>query len=215
MEDDCTVVKFAGRFGNQIFQLSAGLKTRKPVLVNPDIYAEYIKNFFCNLKLTDSKNVDITNYKWLNKDYLVSKEELLQYIQFRVAPRFDTVLHIRGKDYKKYKPFNKLLRSTEVLQESINLLGVKNSEVIVITDDKPYAKRVMPSGCKIYRGKDDLSDWYAIGNAYNIILSPGTFSYTAAYLGNPEKVVFPKLWANQFFGTVFNLKFDDWLDAPI
>lgn len=215
MENDKIVVQFQGRFGNQIFQLSAGLKTCRPVLVNPGAYTEYIKNFFCNLDLTDSQNIDITKYKWINKDYLVPKEELLQYIQFRAAPRFDTVLHIRGTDYKYQQPFNKVLRSTEVLQESINLLGVKNNEVTVITDDIPYAKSVMPKGCKIYRCKDDLTDWYAISNAYNIILSPGTFSYTAAYLGTPEKVVFPKLWVNQFFGTSLNLKFDDWLDAPI
>jgi hypothetical protein len=39
-----------------------------------------------------------------------------------------------------------------------------------------------------------LKDWWILRNAENLLLSPGTFSYTAAYLGNHNRVIMPRLW---------------------
>lgn len=212
------VVGVYGQFGNSIFQLSAGIKLYgTDIKLNPynSRKLNYLSNFYNNNIEFTYDAPDICGYRYINKKYLIDKNVINKFLQYRNTPVFDVVMHIRGGDYKQIPGFRECVRPTEVLQESINILGVKNKEVIIITDDIPHAMQVMPKGCRIYRGYDAMTDWYSIFNASCIILSPGTFSYTAAYLGNPQTVVFPRLWVNQFQNIPFNLKMDDWIEAPI
>jgi hypothetical protein len=76
----------------------------------------------------------------------------------------------------------------------------------------------VPYDCEIIRSADFITDWWILRNSYNIITSPGTFSYTAAYLGNHERVIMTRrsLWDvtgivdNTSITKGIDLKFDTW-----
>lgn len=209
-----TIVKFLGRFGNNIFQLSAALKLSNggEVLVNPGRGTGI--NGFVNLKLTqEAQNFPVGYYQ--HKKWLLPKEEILPYIKKVSTPRYDWTLHIRGTDYKR---FPGVLRSREYILYQLHWLKLRPKDIKVITDDISYAKQLVPYDCEVIRSEDFITDWWILRNSFNIITSPGTFSYTAAYLGNHERVIMAKqcLWDvlntqdNTSVSKGIDLKFDTW-----
>lgn len=209
-----TIVKFLGRFGNNIFQLSAALKLSNggEVLVNPSRGTG--ADGFVNLKLTNKEQ----NFPWgyyQHKKWLLPKEEILPYIKKVDAPRYDWTLHIRGTDYKR---FTGVLRSREHICYQLHWLNLRPKDIKVITDDIDYAKQLVPHDCEIIRSADFITDWWILRNSYNIITSPGTFSYTAAYLGDHERVIMTKqslidvvnLRDRTSVSKGIDLKFDTW-----
>ena len=209
-----TIVKFLGRFGNNIFQLSAALKLSNggEVLVNPGRGTGI--DGFVNLKLTyQAQNFPGGYYQ--HKKWLLPKEEILPYIKKVNTPRYDWTIHIRGTDYKL---FPGVLRSREHICYQLCWLNIRPKDIKVITDDIAYATKLVPYDCEIIRSKDFITDWWILRNSYNIITSPGTFSYTAAYLGNHERVIMTRqsLWDvtgiidNTSITKGIDLKFDTW-----
>lgn len=209
-----TIVKFFGRFGNNIFQLSAALKLSNggEVLVNPGRGTGI--DGFVNLKLTQKEQNFPKGY-YQDKKWLIPKEELLPYIKKVNTPKYDWTLHIRGADYKL---FPGVLRSREHIFYQLHWLNIRPKDIKVITDDITYAARLVPYDCEIIRSEDFITDWWILRNSYNIITSPGTFSYTAAYLGNHDRVIMAKqcLWDvismqdNTSVSKGIDLKFDTW-----
>lgn len=211
-----TIVKFLGRFGNNIFQLSAALKLSNggEVLVNPGRGTGI--DGFVNLKLTQ-KGQNFPGGYYQNKKWLVPKEKLLPYIKKVNTPRYDWTLHIRGTDYKL---FTGVLRSREYICYQLHWLNIEPKDIKVITDDITYAKQLVPDGCDIIRSPDFITDWWILRNSYNIITSPGTFSYTAAYLGDHERVIMARQCLWDILGSGMrdstsvsrgiDLKFDTW-----
>lgn len=217
------IVQFQGRFGNNIFQLSAAIKQCNGDLTRIKanrLGPENTEHGFVNLAYTRDA-ITIPRGCYQSKEFLVSKEQLLYFIKKIDAPLFDTVLHIRGGDYKQ-PGWNRLQLNKQQLQEAINLLKVRNKDVFVVTDDPEYALSVMPEGCNLLHSADYLKDWWILRNANSIITSAGTFSYTAAYLSDAEKVIFPKIWIWDFKSEDFckstfsvtkgiHLKQDNWI----
>lgn len=186
-----TVARFLGRFGNNIFQLSAALKLSngEEVLVNPGKYTG--KDGFTNIKITN-KNWTIPPGNYQHKKWLLPKEQLLYYIKKVEVPSYKWALHIRGKDYLHIYP--DCVRSREHILHQFEYFNLNPTEVKVVTDDPVFAKTLVPQQCKIIRSDHFLKDWWILRNAENLILSPGTFSYTAAYLGDHNRVIMPRLW---------------------
>lgn len=186
MSDIC---KFTARFGNNIFQLSAALKiSNGNLLVNPGRGTGIAG--FTNLKLTD-KNPTIKIGYYQDRKWLLPKEEILPYIKKVNAPSYEWVLHVRGGDY--IRMFNKVLRSRQHILYQLEYFNIKPKDLIIVTDDINYTRRLLPDTYKILSSESFIYDWWVLRNARNIILSPGTFGYTAAYLGNHDRVIMPSL----------------------
>lgn len=210
-----TIVKFFGRFGNNIFQLSAALKLSNggEVLVNPGRYTGI--DGFENLKLTwNGQNFRKGYYQ--DRRWLLPKEEMLPYIKKVSAPSYEWVLHIRGGDYIHI--FNSLLRSREHILYQLNYFKIRPENLVIVTDDINYTQSLLPDKYNILHSDSFIYDWWILRNAKNIILSPGTFSYTAAYLGDHDRVIMPRLWPwdlcdSRDITSVrrgIDLKFDTW-----
>lgn len=210
-----TIVKFFGRFGNNIFQLSAALKLSNggEVLVNPGSGTGI--DGFVNLKLTQKEqNFLIGCYQ--NRKWLLPKEVILPYIKKVSTPSYEWVLHIRGGDY--IRVFNKVLRSRAHILHQLKYFNIKPEDLVIVTDDVKYTQYLLSDKYNILHSNSFIYDWWVLRNARNIILSPGTFSYTAAYLGDHDKVIMPRLWPWDLGDSKdttsvkhgIDLKFDTW-----
>lgn len=59
------------------------------------------------------------------------------------------------------------------------------------------AKTILGENVSIYKGTD-LESFWVMYYAKNLIISPSTFSWWAAYLGEAERVIYPKYWPSDF-----------------
>jgi hypothetical protein len=132
----------------------------------------------------------------------------LHYIKKVNTPSYEWVLHVRGGDY--IRVFNKLLRSREHILHQLEYLNIKPKDLLIVTDDMDYTSKLLPNTYKILSSESFIYDWWVLRNARNIILSPGTFSYTAAYLGDHDRVIMPRLGPEDVLKYPSNV--DSWQD---
>lgn len=117
-------------------------------------------------------------------------------------------IHVRGGDYtnntKDYKLFGNVCDSA-YYQRALNYIHEKvvSPRFLVFTDDRTYAKAILPDGfkfeiCDVNRGEDSFRDMLLMSHCSHNVIANSSFSWWGAYLNkNPAKeVVAPSNWFN-------------------
>tara|TARA_B100000780_G_scaffold235836_1_gene176547 strand:+ start:1470 stop:2336 length:867 start_codon:yes stop_codon:yes gene_type:complete len=115
---------------------------------------------------------------------------------------FDALVHVRGGDFISLDR-NPRLGSTFYL-ESIKRFSLEKliTRVLVVTDDKDYAKCMLNLDYKnidfIFSEGNEIHDFLAIATIPNRILAPSTFGLMAAALGDNPSGSLVLAWKNWY-----------------
>lgn len=123
------------------------------------------------------KDIDIKRY------LTIENEE-----SYKIPEKDELVIHIRLGDY-----FHVGGGAVIDKQNYINIINMENPTKCTILTDSPdsdYIKTFVDIGCHINRGSE-LEDFVYIKNAKKICISNSTFSWTAAYISDAEKIYWP------------------------
>lgn len=197
-----SVIHLDGRFGNWLWNISAGLTKSDNVKVsdnNLGLIEKLIINKYLDIQFTTLPS-QLSKGTHQSKQFLADKQLILPYIKYIDTPHYEYVIHIRGEDYFQYQDsYAKCIRTKDTINKQIEALGCKEKDIIVITNDTILSSKLLPNAC-IKQSNNPLYDWWSITNAHNLIIAPSSFSWWAAYLGNHNKVIAPALWPMDFKG---------------
>ncbi len=156
----------------------------------------YFQSFnFIDKELKDKLNSYLINYIYENK--LTNKIENLSIRSSEIA-----VVHIRGKDYLKQLSNKEIYLKCnyKYYMNAIKYLENENKikKLIIITDDKKYAKEIaskLDKNFEISNG-DEFLDLFILSKAKNLIIANSTFSLWGAYINNilDSKIICPMHW---------------------
>lgn len=109
------------------------------------------------------------------------------------------IIHYRGTDYLK----SGFLLPGEYYSKCLNLLNIKDEEVLVISDDPIAAKKAFPKeNFKVLKQKEPIIDFQIMMNARRVIISNSSFAWWACYLNKqPNKeILAPRNWLGYNLG---------------
>lgn len=119
-------------------------------------------------------------------------------VQSRLPRRFSAI-HVRRGDYVAV-PRNSMrlgVCSTEYFASAARHLS-SELPIVVVTDDPEWCRSYLlprlPRDARIFDGSTDIDDFAALSSASEIVTSNSTFSWWAAFGGNPSTVVVPEPW---------------------
>jgi hypothetical protein len=107
------------------------------------------------------------------------------------------VIHIRGGDYKNIKNFGNL--SKEYYLNSLDSIGKKLSEAVILTNDYSYSIQLLGNKARII-GPGELGSWETLSvmsSATYLITANSTLSWWGGYLASAiegSKVIIPSPW---------------------
>lgn len=155
-------------------------------------------------------NTDITGFFQSPKYF--NKNEVLSWFSFR-DPFFSDVLekythiqlqnaigiHLRLGDYTTPQ-FEVYIPNQAYFEKALHLIN-KNSKVLIFSDDPQGAKQYLSALTKsreviFIEGNSELEDFYLLSHCSDVICSPSSYSWWAAYLNSSpsKKVVVPEYW---------------------
>ena len=197
-----SIIHLDGRFGNWLWNLSAGLTKSDNIRVSSkdlSIIEKLIINKYLDIQFTNLPS-ELSKGTHQSKQFIVDKDLILPYIKQIDTPHYDNVIHIRGEDYFLYQDsYAKCVRNKDIIDKQLQALDCDEKDIVVITNDTLLASKLLPNAC-IKQSNNPLYDWWSITNACNVIMAPSSFSWWAAYLGNHDKVIAPELWPMDFPG---------------
>lgn len=151
--------------------------------------------------ISTTKDVIVNSFLQKAKYYLPFKQELKNLFQVNssnIINKNKLVVHIRETDYCQlnwflgYDYYKKIITDSEY------------KEVVIVTDNSncETVQRLLSEGCVLntigsinnFNVVNDLrtmEDFNTLLYSSNIVLSPSSFSWWAAFLGNHERIIFP------------------------
>lgn len=106
-------------------------------------------------------------------------------------------IHIRLTDYVEKQNHHKIMNK-EFIIKALSLLSDDITDLKIFSDDVEGAKQIMSEiNCKfniIYDQSNDIEALKQLTAAKELIMSCSSFSWWAAYLGKPRKVIVDKEW---------------------
>lgn len=190
-------------FGNMLFTLIEHA-VGGGELYAPDDSKEYIDEFFTNLNCTFI-NRDTVPSLHPQKDFFISletaeqlpKDKILSFLKKpNEVPSFKHVCHLRFGDFMLKWPYCEIKPTRLYIEDAARELGITLEDITFVTDTPGFAKLILGQNIHIYDSGSQLGDFWALVNATeSLIMSPSTFSFWGAYLGNAKRVIFPKNWA--------------------
>lgn len=131
------------------------------------------------------------------------KDEIKQKFGHGIGYTDKVALHIRRGDYLKATQFHSNLWDTNYYKEAVK--HFPNEKFLVFCkdnqseaqdmDDREWCEKNLPLlgiDFELYEHGTETDDLNAMASCKGIIAANSSFSWWAAYLGNMEKVVFPK-----------------------
>lgn len=187
----------AGGMGNALFTISRAIKnggnfTFCPYMTNKEYYDRMLQNIDWQFSgVTENKGYEI------RLDSLVDKKEIEKYIKKVEAPTYKYVIHLRFGDYIEKYPYCLVKANEYYVKDACKRLGITVNDLMIVTDDSLMAQGMLGRDINIFDG-NDLESFWVLYNAENLIMSPSTFSWWAAYLGKAKRVIYPKYWAEDY-----------------
>lgn len=187
------------------FKLKGVEKTNKP---NKKKYIEKTFNYDKEFEsITDDTNIE--GYFQSEKYFLNVKDEIKRCFSFTsnivnstkqnkngsyksiIKGETSTAVHVRRTDYLKHpKIYNQLDKNYYgACLESIKEKG----RVLVFSDDINWCREQFDKRFE-YITMKPIESMYLMSRCSNIIMANSTFSWWAAWIGSPQKVIYPKNW---------------------
>ncbi len=177
--------------------------------------------FLCDVRDYDVNLLNIEDHTkiegYFQSEKLISKYKKNIIDWLKVHPKFDRfelsnenicVLNVRGGEYRGNKSLElprKYWHDAMSIMKKIRT----GMEFVVVTDDIPYAQKLLPN-LKAYH--DNIgSDYAMVKNAHYLIISNSSFSFFPAFTAPfAKKIIAPKYWARHnvsdgFWACGFNI----------
>lgn len=154
-----------------------------------------------NELVSSTKDIIINSYLQKSKYYLPYRQDLIELfnIPSREAIHDDKlVMHIRETDYRELNWF----LGYDYYKDIIISSGFNN--IIIVTDNSscPAVQKLVSEGCTLNTegvvrefetvcDSRAMTDFYTLLYSSNVALSPSSFSWWPAFLGNHKKIIFP------------------------
>ena len=148
-------------------------------------YFNNIKNLDCGL-LVDAIIHKYDVIKQIGRQNIINFLEIENESNYEIPSSNDLVIHIRLGDYVNIGCVTlKDLYKRVIINESFD-------KCYIVTDDpnRSYLDEFKDMGCLI-RSNSILEDFIFLKNAKKIVISKSSYSWTAAYISNAEKIYFP------------------------
>lgn len=204
-------VSMYGRLGNNLFELSAGMKYfGYDSNGNPNFTALTFEIRHGLLLRRMIKHINFMEFPIGNTGRLLGRNAYYQSPKWLVAPRrmrkyvdiitpedvHDCIVHIRGDDYMQFPEHKASITTRPWILAAIKQLGFKPSDCVVCTDDPALASLLLPEAQNVSRSTK--YDFGQMCHAKNLVMSASTFSWWAGYLGKARRIVFPRMWAKDY-----------------
>lgn len=181
---------------------------------------------FSQKAMSIQDGTDVAGY-FQSPDFF-DKEDIFRWYQFDnelfsdVRKKYESIdfskavaVHVRLGDYVQgslmfYTP------TPEYFKDALTILATKG-DVLVFSEDVKMAEEYlgeMPKNTLFIEGNKDYEDFYLMTLCKDIVISPSSFSWWAAYLNKHEdkKVVMPKYWYIPYSRVINNsLAVKDWI----
>lgn len=103
-----------------------------------------------------------------------------------------TALHVRRTDYLKHPDIYPEFDSN-YYQECLDMISDKG-KILVFSDDIEWCRNNIKCDDCDFVTMPPMPSMYLMSNCTNVIMANSTFSWWASWLGEPEKVIYPKKW---------------------
>lgn len=123
-------------------------------------------------------------------------------IESSILNQYDAIVHCRGGDYKNFTiptaPNSPCLLPKSYYEQAFRELNINTQmNVCVVTDDRNYAKGVLPESRNftIHSG-NEIEAFQLMTHHPKVIIANSSFSWWAAYLNNfsDKSIIAPKNW---------------------
>lgn len=134
---------------------------------------------------------------WFQHIKFIEGVDMKRYLKISPQENEHTLIHIRGTDYFMNETNRKRfpVHNREYYDRGMEELGVKPGECRIVTDDRKYARSLLPEIQFLNNGKQGMAvDFAMMMGAQHVICSTSTFSWWAGYLGKAERVIIPSRW---------------------
>lgn len=199
------VVQLAGRFGNQLWELSTAIK----------VFGE--ENFKANLRHCGPaerasfeegvRNVRVKEQPELDdfllplsyyqhRKFLCQRASIVRCIAPKPAntPSLPCVCHLRLDDYLRLEPYSRCILTRDFVQVALDKLGVDRKDLYVLSDGtEEQVKEHLWDDVNYVNEPRTIPAFWTMIEAENLIMSASSFSYWAGYL-NSGKIVPAPVW---------------------
>lgn len=215
--------------GDQIFLLDDKNEKTEMFTAKFNYTEDSYRHGFNNEVLKIKDDTEISGYfqseKFFNKEdvskWLSFNENLFEIVKNKyknIDFNNATAIHVRLGDYLKpslmfYAP------KSSYFKKALNILDTKG-DVLIFSEDSEITKKYLGEISKntvFIEGNKDYEDFYLMTLCKNIVCSPSSFSWWAAYLNKNEdkKVIMPEYWFIPFCPVKNNDIFiDGWIRLP-
>lgn len=109
-----------------------------------------------------------------------------------ISGSVSTAVHVRRTDYLRFPDVYPQF-SPKYYSRCINRIENKG-DILVFSDDLNWCRNNFSGMGYYFIDLPPLPSMYLMSHCKNIIIANSTFSWWAAWLGKPEKVIYPKNW---------------------
>lgn len=165
-------------------------------LNNPRYTRSYGDNYIDPIIVGHPGDIVVNSFVQKAAYYVPNRPLLKQYLKFHVGDKplerpglSDLVVHIRLTDYATIGNYPGI----EVFERGVYSLRGQYAKLFIVTDD-PTDSEIIELA-RVYKGhirrSSPKEDFYFLMNADYLMLSQSTFSWWAAFLGEPKKLIVP------------------------
>lgn len=197
------IVYLAGRFANQLWEISAATKLFGfgNFKVNLKFCGEWEKRAFENFQgievkenIEDSDRCMPLGY-YQHKKWLVDPHTMMKYLKKpENIPHLHAVIHLRLDDYLQNAEYSPFVVSRKYITDACEKLNIDIKDCMVVSDTPSAVKQIYGNDLNVYDEPDTLRAFWTMVNSDYFIGSASTFSYWAAYLGKHKDFALPVFW---------------------